>query len=177
MQFQAGDKVRLVDEPGEGVVLRHIGKQVLAEIDGIEMLLDQTLLVKVEFDGLINRVQTHQEFRAKDKLKQIEAKTKLSKFDSSKDAVYELDLHMHELLDRYEYMTNGQRLEYQMQRCRAFVREAVERKYRKVILIHGVGEGVLRTEIHKYLDSLDRVEYHDAPYRTYGYGATEVIIR
>ena len=56
------------------------------------------------------------------------------------------------------------------------MREVIDKRYHKVVLIHGVGEGVLRTEIHNYLNTLQRIEYNDASYRIYGYGATEVII-
>jgi DNA-nicking Smr family endonuclease len=73
-------------------------------------------------------------------------------------------------------MTNGEILQHQMMRCRAFLREAFEKRYPKVVIIHGVGEGVLKSEVHRFLDQQDHLSYHDAPYRTYGFGATEVII-
>lgn len=175
--LKVGDKVRLLDEPGEGIVTAIHGKEVIVDMDGLDMKFQMSQLVKVEFDELVYRPDTHQELSAKDKLQRIEGQKKLSNLGSVKSAVYELDLHMHELLDRFEHMTSGQKLEYQMARCRSFVREAIDKKYKKVVLIHGVGEGVLRTEIHRWLDTQDRVEYHDASCRTYGYGATEVIIR
>ena len=177
MQLLVGDKVRLIDDLGQGVVTAIDGKTIIAEIDGIELKFLPHQLVKVEFDDLVYRPMEPHEISAKDKLNRIEGKQKLIKIGDVRESVYELDLHIHELLDRYEHMTNGQRLEYQMNRCRSFVREAIDKRYRKIILIHGVGEGVLRTEIHKWLSNQDKVEFHDAPYRTYGYGATEVIIR
>ena len=177
MQFSVGDKVRLMDDPGEGHITGLAGNQIIAEIDGIEMTLNPNQLVKVEFDALVHRPIEREEITAKERLIRLEGRRKLQKMTDSQDAVYELDLHMHELLDRFEHMTNGQRLEYQMSRCKSFVREAIDKKYRKVVLIHGVGEGVLRSEIHRWLEGQHRVEFHDAAYRTYGYGATEVIIR
>lgn len=177
MQYSIGDKVRLIDDPGDGHVTAIQGDKIVAEIDGIEMTLTSNQLVKVEFDALVKRPILREEISAKEQLNRIEGRRKLQKLTEAQDAVYELDLHMHELLDRYDHMTNGQRLSYQMARCRSFVREAIDKKYRKVILIHGVGEGVLRSEIHRWLESQNKVEFHDAPYRTYGYGATEVIIR
>jgi dsDNA-specific endonuclease/ATPase MutS2 len=177
MQFLVGDKVRLMDDPGEGHVTAIQGDVIVAEIDGIEMSLTYNQLVKVEFDALIRRPIERQEITAKEQLSRIEGRRKLQKLTEAQDAVYELDLHMHELLDRFDHMTNGQRLSYQMSKCRSFVREAIDRKYRRVVLIHGVGEGVLRSEIHRWLETQNKVEFHDAPYRTYGYGATEVISR
>ena len=46
---------------------------------------------------------------------------------------------------------------------------------RKIVVIHGVGEGVLRHEIRKELDIYHPYfEYYDASYDQFGYGATEI---
>lgn len=177
IDFQPGDRVRLIDEPGEGVV-RSVGADgVLVDIDGLEMRYDSGELVKVEHDELIKQASDSPTLTAKDKVRRREGKQKLSHLDDVTQAVYELDLHIHELLDRFEHMSNGEILQYQMRACRSFVREAIEKRYPKIVLIHGVGEGVLRQEIHRFLDQQHHVEYHDAPHRMYGFGATEVIIR
>ena len=47
---------------------------------------------------------------------------------------------------------------------------------KKLIVIHGVGEGILREEVRKVLQFYDNVQFHDADMRKYGVGATEVII-
>jgi DNA-nicking Smr family endonuclease len=57
------------------------------------------------------------------------------------------------------------------------LRNAEEKKIPRVVFIHGVGQGVLRQEIRKILnDYYPHCEFMDAPYHTYGYGATEVRI-
>ena len=45
----------------------------------------------------------------------------------------------------------------------------------KVVFIHGVGEGVLKSELH-YLFSRYPVRFYDASFKKYGLGATEVYI-
>ena len=47
---------------------------------------------------------------------------------------------------------------------------------RKLIVIHGVGEGVLREEVRRTLQYYQGVQFHDADMRRYGVGATEVLI-
>lgn len=174
--FNVGDRVRLLDQEGEGVVCDVIGSSVVIDLDGMEMTFEATELVVVEHDDLVDQKIVSKDISAKDKEIRKQGKAKLKDLEEATQAVYELDLHIHELLDHYNNMTNGEILQHQMRACRQFVREAIDKRYHKIVLIHGVGEGVLRTEIHHYLDTLQRIEYHDAPYRTYGYGATEVII-
>ena len=175
--FEKGDNVRLLDEPGQGIVISTNNNLVEVEIDGMVISFRKNQLVKVEFDDLVSPNIEEAEKIAKDKLRSIEAKAKLTHLKAQKNVTYELDLHIQELLDRYEHMTNAQILEHQMSCCKRFLKEARQKKWRKVILIHGVGEGVLRAEIRHWLDKLEYVVYHDAPYRTYGYGATEVLLR
>jgi dsDNA-specific endonuclease/ATPase MutS2 len=45
-----------------------------------------------------------------------------------------------------------------------------------LIVIHGVGNGKLKQEIASILKTVDDIEYYDASYKDYGYGATEVRI-
>lgn len=174
--FKPGDRVRLLDQEGEGVVCDAIGTRIVIDLDGMEMTYDASELVVVKYDDLVDHKIESKDVSVKDKEIRTQGKTKLKDLEEVTQAVYELDLHIHELLDHYKNMTNGEILQHQMRCCRQFMREAIDKRYHKVVLIHGVGEGVLRTEIHHYLDTLQRIDYHDASYRIYGYGATEVII-
>lgn len=173
--LKVGDKVRVVDEAIEGFVSAINGNVCEVNVDGMNLPFMLKELVVIVHDDLVIPSISKQ-ITPKDKQVESDAKKKLSGLEASSEATYELDLHIHELLDRYAHMSNGEILQYQMTKCRAFVREAIDKRYPRVVLIHGVGEGVLRAEIHRYLEQLDHVSFHDAPYRIYGYGATEVII-
>jgi len=173
--FKIGDKVRLVDEDGEGLIKAIKDSKIWVEIDGFEMPFTASQVVKIEFDDLIADASVKMSPKDREMAKQ--SRQKLDDLGQTEHSVYELDLHIEELLDRHDRMSNAEILNYQMSKCRAFVREAIDKRYPKVVLIHGVGEGVLKDEIHHWLHGLDHIEFHDAPYRTYGYGATEVLIR
>ena len=50
-------------------------------------------------------------------------------------------------------------------------------KGRRIVFIHGVGNGTLKTELRKQLERKYKgINYQDASFREYGYGATMVII-
>jgi len=173
-KLHTGDHVRLIDEDGQGVVQAVRSQEVDVMMDGMLLTYLQHELVKVEHDELVQKASP--DIRPKDQTLQRQNQQKLKDIGRPTHEVYELDLHIHELLDHYQNMTNTEILRVQMSACKSFVNEAIGKRYQKIVLIHGVGEGVLKAEIIKWLDSQSHIEYHDAPYRTYGYGATEVII-
>ncbi|GAB5540186.1 MAG: hypothetical protein Salg2KO_22890 [Salibacteraceae bacterium] len=166
----------MIDEAGEGIVKSISGDQASVEVDGLELPFAVTSLVKVQHDHLVKPTIKAEQVTAEEKLKAIAARNRLRKIRPIQQTTYELDLHMHELLDRFDHMSKGEMLQYQMRCAKQFVQEAREKHFKKIVLIHGVGEGILKTEIRHWLDGQDKITYHDAPYRTYGYGATEVIL-
>jgi hypothetical protein len=90
----------------------------------------------------------------------------------------EVDLHIHELLDRHNGMSNTEIIQVQLQHFERTLRMAELKKVARVVYIHGVGQGVLRAEIRKMIHQYyPNCEFMDAPYHEYGYGATEVRIR
>jgi DNA-nicking Smr family endonuclease len=92
--------------------------------------------------------------------------------------LFEVDLHIHELLDNYERMTNGEIVTIQMEHFERMLAIAEKKKVKKVIFIHGVGQGVLRAEIRSFIKSYyPQCEFLDGNYQKYGHGATEVRFR
>ena len=95
----------------------------------------------------------------------------------SKDDIIEIDLHAHELLDTMAGMSKGDIKEYQMQVFRRTMQEHMNEKGRRIVFIHGKGEGVLRKAITDELKhSFKTCEYQDASFQQYGFGATMVTI-
>ena len=69
-------------------------------------------------------------------------------------------------------------LEYQLDVFRRTVEEYKTQRGKKLIFIHGKGEGVLRHAIiHELNYRYKHYSYQDASFREYGYGATQVTIR
>ena len=90
----------------------------------------------------------------------------------------EIDLHINALLDTTAGMSNSDMLQYQLQKVREILDEHKKEKGKKVIFIHGKGDGVLRNALINELKTKYKTFYYqDASFREYGYGATQVTIR
>lgn len=88
-----------------------------------------------------------------------------------------LDLHAAELLDTFAGMTPAAILDYQLTQARRFLDRHSKERGRKVVLIHGKGEGVLREAVIRMVrKDFPTAKYHDASFREYGFGATEVVM-
>lgn len=88
----------------------------------------------------------------------------------------EVDLHIEELLDNWNGMTNGQLLDVQLKRMQQELDDAMASHLQRIVFIHGVGNGRLKTEIRRLLATYKGIRFHDASYQRYGFGATEVVI-
>jgi hypothetical protein len=88
----------------------------------------------------------------------------------------EIDLHIEELIDRHAGMSNGEIIQIQLKYFQKALDQAIAERYRKLIVIHGVGTGRLKEEVRIILSSYNNLRFHDGSYSKYGFGATEVLI-
>lgn len=90
----------------------------------------------------------------------------------------EIDLHIHELLEDTRGLANHEMLEIQMGRFRNELETAIANGTRKIVFIHGIGNGTLKQELRKELSARYKKYYfQDASFKEYGYGATMVILK
>ncbi|MCQ2218151.1 MAG: DUF2027 domain-containing protein [Paludibacteraceae bacterium] len=102
---------------------------------------------------------------------------KVSKKQNIPDII-EIDLHIGQLLDNLNGLSNADMLEYQLSKFNETMQENLSRKGQKIVFIHGKGEGVLRKEIITQLKTkYGNCQYQDASFREYGFGATMVTIK
>ncbi|MDE6702795.1 MAG: DUF2027 domain-containing protein [Muribaculaceae bacterium] len=88
-----------------------------------------------------------------------------------------VDLHANELLDTTSGMSNADILNYQIDKFREVMDENLRYEGRRIIFIHGKGEGILRQALLKELNYRYKgCRVQDASFREYGYGATQVTI-
>jgi hypothetical protein len=89
----------------------------------------------------------------------------------------EIDLHIELLVDDPAKLNPAEILDIQLGRFRNTLEEGITRKTAKMVFIHGIGNGKLKHEIRRIMDSeYPKLRYQDASFREYGYGATLVII-
>lgn len=92
--------------------------------------------------------------------------------------IIEIDLHIEQILDTTAGMSNGEIIQVQLARFEHIMQENADRKGQRIVFIHGVGNGRLKTEVIKLLErKYKKAQYQDASFREYGYGATLVTIK
>ena len=95
-----------------------------------------------------------------------------------KNAIIEVDLHIHQLLDSTAGMSNADMLEYQLKKFNEVMTENLHHKNQKIVFIHGKGDGVLKNALLKELKTkYKQCSVQDASFQEYGFGATMVIIK
>ena len=188
MSFSVGDRVRFLNEIGEGVIVEiHSDSSVKIEDEnGFEKLYKTSELVEIKnLDSYqLNNRKSDNDINAKIQSLENEKNNDLFKRkfrhldDYGNDDFVVIDLHIHVLYERHEELSPAQIISYQMN---TFIRElnvSIQKKVKKLIVIHGKGKGILKREISIELyQNYPDITYQDASFIEYGYGgATEIIL-
>ncbi len=89
-----------------------------------------------------------------------------------------VDLHIEKITDNWTHLTNFEILTLQLNDFEKYYDLAVAHKQPTLIIIHGVGEGKLRDEIHESLRLKKEVKsFVNQFHPLYGYGATEIYFK
>lgn len=115
----------------------------------------------------------------KDLAEAIKSKTDVGavKVPQKQKTTEEVDLHIDQIVDDYKGLSNGEILNLQMSRFKTALDTAIIHKNRRIVFIHGVGNGKLKHELRRSLDrNYPKLKYQDASFKEYGYGATLVIV-
>ncbi len=95
-----------------------------------------------------------------------------------KSDLMEIDLHIHNLIDNTSGLSNADMLKLQMDTFRKEMDSAIATDVKKIVFIHGVGDGVLKNEIRRELGrKYAKYPFQDASFREYGFGATMAYIK
>jgi hypothetical protein len=160
----------MLDEDRAGAVLKFQGGGVLVEWDdGFEQWMEASDLVKE--NGFIDPGQIGSP-NASDQ----EGYRPLEKSRSSDERSL-VDLHASAFLFSTRGMKEHEILMEQMNELRSSFEKAKRERQRQLVIIHGVGSGRLRSEVERYLNRQQGIEFYDASYREFGQGATEVRFR
>lgn len=89
-----------------------------------------------------------------------------------------VDLHIEKLTENWRDMSNFDMLSLQLRTFEKYYQLAVAHHQASFIVIHGVGEGVLRDEIHQKLRLKTEVKsFVNQYHHNFGYGATEIFFQ
>jgi hypothetical protein len=88
----------------------------------------------------------------------------------------EVDLHISSLTEDYGRMTNYEILKMQKEYFMKTLDSALSENYRRVVYIHGIGNGTLRHTLTEALKEIEGVKFRNAAFAQYGNGAIEVLL-
>jgi dsDNA-specific endonuclease/ATPase MutS2 len=178
--FKIGDEVTVLDDSFSGRVKGFKnGKITIETKEGFDLYFEEKELVKIhnsnELKSFISSQSLGAVLREKEEpKKRAFVKEKKSRKD---DFVLEVDLHIEKLVPNKRGMSNYDILNLQAETAKRQLEFAIKNKMPKVVFIHGVGEGVLKSELDFMLGRYEGITFRDADYQKYGLGATEVYIK
>ncbi|MRT15766.1 DNA mismatch repair protein MutS [Vitellibacter sp. q18] len=176
--MKKGDKVSVLDDAIYGVVTAIKGSQVTIETtDGFELEFNENELIVM--DGSVSRKElARMDLNSIISEKQSKKPGKSARIKPKDRNLppMEVDLHIHQLVSKTKNMDNYEILTLQLDTAKRQLEFAISKRIQKVVFIHGVGEGVLRSELEYLFNRYENLKFYDADYQKYGRGATEVYI-
>lgn len=184
-----GDEVRFLDSVGGGKVARIDTKQKLVYVedsDGFELptpLSQIVIIARAEQTHIADTMAqpTPRDLKKKEQgtthIPTTEERKAKGKKEAKKEDILEIDLHISALSERWRDMQRSEMMQLQLGVFQRVMRENIHNRSKKIVFIHGRGEGILKAAIASALNrDYPTCEYYDASFAQYGFGATMVII-
>jgi len=185
-----GDEVRFLDSVGGGRVARIDAARRLIYVEDEDGFEIPTPLSQVVVTAQVRQAAAAQK-EVSPTPRDMETKTAgtaaipsaierraKGKKEAKKEDIMETDLHISAIADNWQQMERGEMLHMQMEVFRRTMRDNIRYKGKKIVFIHGRGEGILKAAIASELrQHYSSCEYQDASFAQYGFGATMVIIK
>lgn len=172
-----GDKVSVLDDAIDGIVLEVKGSDVTIETtEGFDLTFKIHELIKIDNGQTLNFTFNKNQVIGE---KEVAKPNYINKEKKNKKElpVPEFDLHIEKLVKNYKSMNNYDILTKQMDTAKYHIEFAIKNRIPKIVFIHGVGEGVLKSDLDFLLGRYDTISFQDANYQKYGQGATEVYFK
>lgn len=172
MDFEINDTVSVLDDDIDGVVINVTNTVITIETnDGFPMKFSPSQLVKTGTETF------HFKGIADAKAAKVDKKKTYTRGKTHTDEfVLVVDLHIEKLVKSKKGMSNFDILSLQLDTAKHKLDFSIQKRFPKVVLVHGVGDGVLKADICSMLRRYDNIRFYDADYKEYGLGATEIRI-
>jgi dsDNA-specific endonuclease/ATPase MutS2 len=176
--FVIGDEVEVLDDALKGKVIAIQGNVIEIETEeGFILNYKPNELIKrsndneIKFNRSVSQVLAEKEPTKKKHNLNIQS-------NRNNQLVFEVDLHIEKLIgNKKQHLSNFDILTIQLEEAKKTIDYAISKRYQRVVLIHGVGEGVLKTELEYLIKRYGNLSYQEANYGKYGMGATEIYIK
>ncbi len=150
MIFKPGDKVSILNESGLFIFLCDKNNRALIQDEnGFERIVDYRFL-------LIYKV-----FQVTDTYLKAEDITKKKVALNKASTIPEIDLHIEKLLENSSHLSAHEKFLFQLDTFKKFTNKMLMERQSKFVVIHGAGEGKLKSEIQSLLQSRKGFKMHD----------------
>ena len=159
--FKIGDKVRFLNDVGEGRVtgVQPDGQILVEDDDGFEYAHAPSDLIPMEsraemeqayervVPSVLEILQQEMDPARQRKMEQdFKSKYKEAQARPSGGAVEEVDLHLHAIVDSQAGLSPGVMLELQIAHFERMLQIGIRQRTKKMIFIHGIGQGCCATK-------------------------------
>jgi len=170
-KFRIGDKVILKKDRIKATVLLEIGDRKVKIEDeyGFEYVINNSDILPLNqyTDTMISYGKT---FEVKDEdIRKEKKKISFNKTDSR--GRVKIDLHIEQITSYYNHMKNSEIVQVQMEYCKKELDQSMLKHKKSLEIVHGIGEGVLKSEVHKLLNL-----YNLTFFESNNGGSTEVVL-
>ncbi len=167
--MKIGQKAKLKDELGEVTIIRILksGAVVVEDENGFESALEPSAIIVLEDDNPFTEEHLerngHLTPRPKDKKKIKPPSFRTSSPKKRRVGERYIDLHHYALPEKYHRQLHLSKLECALSYFEDALWEAVNSPDHRLLLNHGIGEGILKEEVRKRLDA-HGYQYQDESY-------------
>ncbi|GIS08795.1 MAG: hypothetical protein CM15mP112_09070 [Flavobacteriales bacterium] len=167
MKFKVGDIIVFKHEKQCGTILKIVnGKLLVKNSDGFEEIVSSNDIIL--YDENTDKVTAYGiDFDIKDN----QIKKRKTKKNQRFSKVLKIDLHIELIIDYYKELENHEIVNIQLKKCENAIRKAMNTRIEKIIIVHGIGVGTLKKEVHQLLD-----QYNFRYYTSQDGGSTEVML-
>ncbi len=168
MDFKIGDKVLFKNDSTKGEIVKINSNYKLTVLtsDGFELNVSVIDLVKIEKGT--HKATAYGEYTY---IKDVDRRTSKTKKRQKGQSVLKVDLHIELLNSSYHHLDNFEIVQIQLNECHKKIQQAINSNISKLIIVHGIGAGILKSEVHKLLRN-----YKLRFYLSKDAGSTEVMI-
>ena len=166
--FKIGDKVKFIRSNDYGVVKSIISLEKIQVEDSSKFLSIVNRSDLIKFDDQTDNLHAYGNLESNKDSKNVSDDKKKVVANLN---VVKIDLHIEDVNADYLAMTNYEIVQSQIKECEKVLINSLNSKAQKLIIVHGIGEGVLKKEVHSLLE-----RYKLRFYESLNGGSTDVML-